>query len=142
MFLFTWLISKFGKSWFTILKYLAIIILIASPFIYHFLTVNRLESRLSDSVQKSLVLEQNVQILAETQAKNEETLRILQNNQKFINKLEKSDEERKRQAAVKRQATQSSIEEQRKVLGDVTLTPLISEMLNQMESESDSNSLK
>lgn len=130
-----WLLSKLGKVWFGILKWLAIILICASPFIYHFYVVGDLKKNLHESQEKTLILEKNVGILKETNENNQKTIDFIKENQIFIQKLEVEYSARAKARAAEKQAFNNQVAQDAKRLGDKPLTPLLASALNNLNAK-------
>ena len=137
-----WLMSKLGKVGYSILKYVAIILLCASPFIYHFWTVGNLKDSLHDSQEKVTELAQNVQKLDEITEKNTKVLGFMQENQKFLQDLEKENEQKNKQKDAERAAFEDTTKRQELLLGDKEISPLLADALNRLDGYQESADVK
>ncbi len=130
--IYAWLIEKLGKTYFSILKWVLIALIVASPFIYHIWVVGKLEDKITETQEKTQILEQNQVRLQETNESNEKILSLIKNNTEFVNKLEQEYEEKNTAEEAKNANDQKAITEKAQVIGDQKIGPLTAEVLNNL----------
>ena len=127
-----WLLKKLGSTWLSVVKWIIVILICAAPFIYHHFVVSDLTKRLNESNQNAQILEQNVATLNETVQNNQKYIAFIQENQRFINKLEAEYSKKAELARAKKAAFDEEIAKDKLVLGDKPITPLLAAALNKL----------
>lgn len=138
--MWTWLLKLFGVSGGQMIKWLIIIGIILSIVGFGWYKWNSINNAFTEASQKIELLEANNLILAENvnkalaiNKKNAKILKMLEENQEFLQELEKASKEKKRLKKLQNDKASKDIEQKKEVLGDKPLTPLLGEALNILE---------
>lgn len=125
-------LTKIAGHWAAVtLKWAAVLLVCASPFVYHsYLTSNLEESRqeVKTLSEKTLVLEQII--------KNHEIrIGFLVEQQEFLVKLEQDSQEKDKEDNKKVQIFKKETQKQAKELGDQVISPLLANSLNRLQEK-------
>ena len=136
----TWLAEKIGEKYIAVLKWVLLLAIVASPFIYHIYVVGKLEKSIDSSKDQITQLEeenkdfvQKIDEITKINQENQKMIDFVKENYTFLANLEETSKER--DAARKKDLAllNAKLEDAKREYGDEKVTPLLSNMLNGIE---------